>query len=146
MIALILNNKNTIIESIVMASKTNIKSFFYNNVDADSAILIDRQDHLDGSILIQDSVITTGHYEDEFLSVVLEGVFDIDKYQLIPASDIYDSRIISNLIHVYNGGQLQDVPFPMPYRKEFMNIVNSFNEKEKIYEFTRYSKEQILNF
>lgn len=144
--ALIFNESNIKLESLLYASVDHLRSYFISNDNAFSAVLIDENDHLSGDVRLIGDVVEIGYFSMVEKTVTISGLFDFNFYLTEEISDpvlLYQTN--QNLIHIFNGGNDSDVPFPMPYSKEKTIFENEFTKLKEIKDLTVYSRQQIID-
>jgi hypothetical protein len=144
MIALILDKNNSVIQSMNRATIFSIKNYFNINKDSETAITIDREKEIEGDITLESERLLISKKKDFFIEKIKTGSFNFDYYSTLLAEEISDNKIIANLIHVYNGGSLDTVPYLMSYEEKYIEVETKFEIIEIILDFKKYNKEEIL--
>ena len=144
MIALILDKNNSVIQSMTRATILSIKNYFNINKDSENAILIDREKEIEGDIIVESDRLVVGSKKDFFIEKNKTGAFNFEYYNTLLAEEISDNKIIANLIHVYNGGSIDTVPYIMNYEETYIEIETKFETIEIILDFKKYSRQELL--
>lgn len=147
--AIIFNSQGRKIESLLLASQESLKNYFIYNDDADRAVFIDNDQHLQNELILIDTRIDRGYYEEQTKVIATSGVFNFDHYQGVEFIDDTPENILKineNLIHIYNGGSIEDVPYPMPYSIDKIVKKEEFVILERLENLIVYTRENILNF
>ena len=147
--AIIFNNQGRKIESLLLASKDSLKNYFMYNDEADRAVFIENDQHLQNELILIDTRIDRGYYEEQTKVITISGVFNFDHYQGVEFIDDTPENILKineNLIYIYNGGSIESVPYPMPYSVDKVVEKEEFVILERLENLIVYTRENILNF
>lgn len=116
------------LESLLNATTENVNGYFINNNDAYKCALVDISEHINNEVLLGVTSIIVGSTQSVSSIEISEGQFDFDYYS--NTSDIFPDdltqKININLIHIYNNGSVDTVPFPIPYSKQIETTSMSF--------------------
>lgn len=146
--AIIFDNQGRKIESLLLASQESLKNYFMYNDEADRVVFIENDQHLQNELILIDTRIDRGYYEEQTKVITISGVFNFDHYQ---GGEFIDDipenifKINENLIHIYNGGSIESVPYPMPYSIDKVIEKEEFVILERLENLIVYTRENILN-
>jgi hypothetical protein len=146
--AIIFDNQGRKIESLLLASQESLKNYFMYNDEADRAVFIENDQHLQNELILIDTRIDRGYYEEQTKVITISGVFNFDHYQGAEFIDDIPENIFKineNLIHIYNGGSIESVPYPMPYSIDKVIEKEEFVILERLENLIVYTRENILN-
>jgi hypothetical protein len=128
----------------------HVKNYLQVDANVEFVGVIDSDEQLDGEILVENNVALFGktNYKRKLREYTVNFdhvMFDLNP-DLINSEEYLDkkSEIIQNLIHIYNGGTVETVPYPMPLTRISETIDVQFI-KDKEIPITVYSKQEVID-
>lgn len=117
--AIFFDSEGKKVESLLNVTQESVTGFFLNSPNSSQCALVELNEHVSGEVRIVGNVLKIGSMEIVPSTQIETGVFDFDYYS--NTSDTFSpeltQQINENLTHIYNGGELINVPNPMPYSK-----------------------------
>ena len=124
----------------------------YIKVDQNIAFIgiINSEEYIDGEAIVENSKVIFGKTIETRKLKELTVNFDFNFFEYninVINSEPYlvnKDKIIKNLIHIYNGGSVESVPFPMPVTKIIETLTTEF-VKHAEQDIQVYSLEQAVD-
>lgn len=147
---IIFNEHMKRIEHFTNCTWHHVKSYLEINSNVSFIGAINSDTFLDGEILIESSKIFFGRTSQ--ITKLRQITLNFDKDFFESSIDVINSEeyiniranIIENLIHIYNGGSVDSVPFPMPVTKTIETNSIEFT-KEAEQDIQIYSLQQAVD-
>lgn len=146
---IIFNEEMKRIEHFTNCTWQHIKNYLQVNSECRFIGVIDYNDMISGEAVVEDYKIFFGKSIDKRklrnITINFDFVFFNENIDIINSQEYINlrSNIIENLIHIYNGGSVDSVPFPMPVTKTIETTSTEFI-KEAEQDIQIYTVEQAI--
>lgn len=135
--AVVFNKESKRLDCLIIPDESRVPSLFNFFPEAHAICTVDDNVDIEGEVILSGEVILIGEgYEEEVTeSAELVGMFDFNTYSketnLEEKYGELAEKIAVNLDFIYNGGDIEEVPYKMPYyrgvidRKEVLTNVKT---------------------